>query len=1048
MDPGSLGPPPQPPRAAAPALPGLFVSRPRPPPPASTYTKKTLLQSPVVVHVAPQFRVCVTKPPAGPAATGAGDERAQTHVFPDPDSFFGDDWSDDDALLGLANHAPAASPAAPPPRSETVEVLVKHTLVLVAGAEHALPAGVAAAAVVRGPDHAPAPDDSLVLVLCSGVQLVVRVWRVPRAWRPPHAAAAAAPPLATSHVFRPFVVQWWRLGATARAAPPAWTLAVHAQGQAVACGTAAAGVRIHTCQNTALGWQMLAHTNVPAGGAVLHTCFAAPRGAADSGAVVLLAVVRSRSRRLAVAVYSWRAGEPVGASLRRSTLPLPRAFPCPAMVVPLAACGGFLFVCPARLVVVTPSHVWSADHLFVECAYGGAFPTAHFVPPHGAGAADEVFVASAAGVVYSVVATADGTLTCRPVLRVAGAISSFALHHAAAGGGYVLTYAGDSAGARTLFLASLFAPDAADAYARTGRIPYSAATLLHAHRSWAPVVDVLVVPAAAPRSCAAASSHELWALAGLGGRCKLSRLRAGYMVRRELRTFDALRKAGGLALVLRAAAQSLVCSLPFESRVFRYVPEAGDAGEAELVEPTAAHFHRDEPTLACAAVPGSDVWFQFTERTVSATDLERSKTSRLTDSRIVFADSAAGRAVLAVRKDGRVTLEIVRLAPVRDWAAPGDLLLDESLFRVVASIPGDIPGDTPGDTPGAGQLSMLRCFETPASIVIARGSFLGVLSLLRFDLDTNECSPVCLLDLNALFRPSTTEGPAIPHDVALSTITSKLYVGTKLGRFFEFDLDQPLAPRLCQTLALGITPVKLVLSKNDPHLLFACMRNLWLFNFYALQKPARVSFDEKSERSVSLMVELPTDESQHLRFAFLREDGLVIGSVFCHERPLVRQLGIGEPAKKLLFLDTSNLFVILCKSKSQQARLKFADRKGFRILPSVEIDPKTGADRGDWIFAPSETPTCALVWHINRNERVSKKLIVGTSTEGNRGSLKILDISKVLLEGSRVPTVKVVELWSISRDKAISSIQQIGSTVFFSSGCCVYSTSYSLENKR
>lgn len=1039
-----------------PYLNGVFLQELLPAVP-NAYTKKTVLQSPIITKIVPQFVVCVDKPLSGLASSYVSEEKDQTWVPPAQDSFFGDDMSEDDAFLGLGNDVPVV-PTLKLEKSEfaEIEILVKNTLLLVDGIEYPFVASVTACAVVPRSETASTNEDSLLVALLSGFQLLIRVWKVPRLFSDALFSLgqnqSSIHETSTSHVYKPFVVQWWQLSGEQDILLACLAIAVHPAGLSAVSAASDSVFRVYTCENTDFGMQLLKHVNVPVNGVVLHTCFAYPfESLGASNHILLMALTFTTQRRLAISLYSWYASEPLQGNVSKTTLPLNNTFPFPVMVVPLAENNSFLFVCPEEFIIVTVNNIWSADYSFSKFAYDGSFPTSYSTAPAQSSlldrtvATDEVFLASDSGVIYSVIISDNKELTCSPLLRIADPISTFTLNHVSDGEGYILTYASDTAGAKSLYFTSLMAQDATLPATRTDKIPYSEATLLKDYKNWAPVIDVLVVDAPKPRNYVPESAQELWALTGIGKRTKLSHLRTGYIVKRELRTFENLRKAESVNFLSGKDKLFIICSMSFESKILEYAPEIeeNDSDEEELgdidpiIELDKPGLISDSATLCFQFLPNSEIAYHFTPLSITATNMQLSKTSNLPDSEILFAEMARDIAILVVQKNDNVTMEIIKLAEIHDFTLEEDLILNEAHFRVIKSIPIN------------DQISMMKCFDINGTIYIVSGSFLGSLDLLSFNTTTGEYAVLFLIDLHEVSSPSLKDVSfMIPHDSVISPELGKLYVGTKLGHLLEFDLDETFSPKLSQALTLGTTPAKLVLSKTDPHFLFVCMRNLWLFNFYASTKPMRVSFDERMDKAITLIIELPTQELQHLRFGFLREDGLVIGSVFCHEKPILRQLGIGEPAKRLLFLDTSNLFVIMCKSKSQLTRLKFAERKSFKMLPTVEVDSKTGVNRNDWIFAHSEIPTCAMVWHINRNDRVSKKVIVGTLMDGGCGNLKILDISKVMIEGTRVPTVKVVELWSISRDKPVTSIQQIDSTVFFSAGPCVYSTSYSLENKK
>lgn len=1010
------------------------------PPYFNTFTKRTLLRSPLICGIYPDFKVSLTKPLAGLSSKSLNDERDQTLNEPEEDSYFGDEMSEDDDIVWKldengpvsASHNRSVSPVED--ETTTVKVLVKQTSIVANGVEFGLSAGVRSCTIVPGPSGG---EDSLMVSIKSDFVLLIRIWRVPRTYgdasysETTHSGEEST----TSHFFKPFVVQWWKTEAEYPAESVGSQLSAHSSGFAVVAAASSSIFRIHMCQQTDTGIQLLPHYNVVVNGVILHSCFSQPLQNVGDDHITFLTLTFSNFRRLDLSLYSWYVSE-TPENLVRSTLPLNNSFPIPIMIIPLAKNHSFLFVCTDMFIVVTVHNITSADYSFSRFAYDGSFPTAFYLPESSMLAvdtekSDEVLLASDLGTIYSVIVTDNTSLTYKPIAQVADAVSVFTMQKNESG--YVLNYASDTGGSKALQLAGLFTKDVT---VLDNKLPYSEASLIQDFKNWSPVIDVQVIDSLKLRSSAPYSSQEVWALTGVGRRTKLTQLRSGYSIRKDTKPVSNLRKAEDMFRLDINDSHFIVCAMPLSTNLLQYQNIFDGSGDS-LVEIEASALISDETTLNVFLLPHTSTIVQFTPTRIAFTNMESARILELSNRRLLHVKVEHDIAAIVVDRELEIILELVQLNEVSDYESEGSD--SSSGIRSICSVSLDF------------EVSSLAIHvDVPTQeIRIFLGSFEGLVNILEYRDET--IRPIAQVDLNSLnpYASPTllvTEC-VIPHDLVYHASSKMFFVGSELGHLIHFTFSKNKL-ELVRFLRLGYTPVTLKLCETDHHFLLVSLRNLWLFNFYYSNLPMQVVFEERTERVVSRLVELPSTTDQHLTFAFTREDGLIIGSLFCHRVPIVKQIGVGESAKKLCYLDFVNLFAILTKSKDPLTRLRFVDRKSNRIFPAVEIDSKSGIQRKDTVFELNEYPICGFVWQIQRQDRVSKKLIVGTSVNNTSGSVKILDVTKLAVPGADTPVVKVVELISITRDAPVTCIEQIGSTIFFSSGCKIFSTSYSFDERK
>lgn len=1032
-------------------LAALFFAKPEPPLP-NNYLKKTLVKSPIIRGIFPDFKVFTRKPFTGLISTSINDENDQTLHAPTQDSYFGDDMiEDDDILWSLeGQQAKEPSPAKSSTDSTFVTVLVKSTSLCINGVDYPLNSGVRSFTRIFGGASA---EDSLLISLKSGFLLLVRIYRVPRNEK-------IFKESTTSHVFRPYCVQWWDFSDSLNLEVSGKELHSHSSGLAVVSTSASSVFKIHMCQPTETGIQLSPHFNVPVDGVILHSCFSRPldKSVGDNH-YMFLTLTMSDQRRLELSLYNWYAAENLGNNLAKCILPLNNAFPLPVKIVPLAKNNSFLFIGVDQFTIVSVHCITSADYSFSKFAYDGSFPTAFFIPEEPIlsfedVSTDEILLASDTGVIYSIIVENNTSLTIQPIIRVADPISVFTLLRVPSKG-FLLHFASDTAGAKELLVSSLFSKDYLSSVVSGQKLGYSGAILKQDYRNWAPILDVQVIESYKARNLVPSCSQELWALTGVGKRTKLTHFRTGYRAKKETDTFEFLRKCTELFVLDVAESRFLICSMSFETKVLQYhlslldeesdrIIDSDNSLLDVLMEIEDPVLNVSERTLGISAIPNTDTVVQFSPYSITFSNLQQMKVAPLS-SQILISSIVKNFAFLLIENsNGALEFQIIKLSQYDSYGDDTSLLESSSYISV--------------SYPFKHQISSMKAFPSSSgSILVFFGTFSGLLIVTTVSPDTwnspSFMETLVEIDLSlclerAVDLECTSHIRPVANDIAYSEFNNQVFIGGILGDFIQFQIDMSseradLTPM--RYLRLGITPVRFEVCELDPNFLFAYLRNLWIFNFYVSQFPLQIFFEEKTERAVLQLAGIPTLEDQFLRFAFIREDGLTIGSVFTHEETKAKQISTGESAKKLIFLDNVNLFALLCQSKDLMTRLKFADRKTSRILPVIEIDSRLGQQRKLPIFQQNEIPICAFVWEIQRHDRISKKFIVGTLVDNKSGSLKVLDVSKIVSDSY---AVRLMELISIPRDEPVTCIQQVKSTIFFSSGCKIYSTSYSLEERK
>lgn len=1008
-----------------------------PPSPPDIYVKRTVIRSSVVVRFFSDFSVCTNKPIEGLASTSVNDEADQSLHAMEQDSFFSSDMGDEDALMmGLEPDSDDTFLHTLPSEHTEIEVVVKLSSLLIEGVEYGLNSGVADAVRMKGAQGIENGDDSLLITLRSGYLLLIRIWKVPRTYLGVGLGTASTntKPTLTLHVFRPFVVQWWGMDSCRPLEMTGSSFSCHPSGLALVSASPQSLFRIFLPEITDLGLGFKPHFNVPVDGVILHSCFAHPLRASNTNTQILfLTVTFSEQKRLLLTLYSWFVADLLVSNLNQTTLPLNNTFSFPIMVIPLAQNSSFLFVFPDEFVIITAHNIWSADYSFKKFAYDGLFPTAYYTAPKSENTlldsfltGDEVFMASDSGIIYRIHIDENESFNCREFARIGESVSVFTIQLSSPDPGYILEYACDTGGAKKLHIPQTLLSTFTGTL-NSDKVPYSDAKVLKDYKGWTSVIDFTVVSSLRQMPY----SQQKWGLTGSGKRTKLTHFQAGHLVLKLTRCYTDLRKCSHVFHFNFCGRLFMVCSLSLGSKLLEYLPEKKRLGideDKSISEIISPFFETGLPTIFCNSVRDLTIMVQYLSRGVLISDFKHSRFESFAD-KVLVDISIVGQLGAMVFLHGKdVSLNVYKINPSCDLDSTSESLFFEPFYQVSLEL----------------DYSCFQAYMVQDMLLLVVGFFSGKILIQCINSEGILTSRFIVnLDISA---DKVQDILSIPCSLAFVVHSRTLFVGTHSGTVKTFYLNADFEPSAGKEYKLCNSAIKLYSSSYDNNFLFASSEALWVFNFYLSMTPQIVSFNERTDRNIISIAELPCDMPQFLTFAFLREDGLVLGNIFTFSTPLVKLVSIGEPAKKLLFFDPANLFVVLCRSKDPLSRLCFADRKYLKILSCNQLSIRTDMSDDPLIFGVNEMPLCAHIWTILRHDRVSKKLILG-SLVGLEGSLKILDIRKKHAK-DKLSMVEITELYTLRHDKPIVCITQIGSAIFFASNNTIYSTLYIVEQKR
>lgn len=992
----------------------------------NAFVKQTLLHSPIFTNIFPKFKVNVDKPVRGLASTSINDEADQTLALAIEDSQLDAFDDDDDLLMDIRqDDAKEVSPILedkPAPEFKRVKVIIKVTSIVVEGIEFAVNAPIRSSCVVPGSING---EDSLFISLKSGFLLLIRLFLVPKSFI---SEAVANFNSKSQPIIKPFVVQWWDTNNSDETSSSGFQVRAHQSGLAAVSTSSTNLFRIYNCQQTDSGIMFLPHFNVPVDGAILNSCFVDPLNKAIiDNHFMFLTLQLSTSHRLEIHLYSWIWGESITDSLEKSILPLHNSFHIPIFIIPLTKNASFLFVSPGRLTTVSLHQITSAEFEFISVDFEGAFPTNYSISEDISSAdplTDTVLLSTDNGVIY-LVEIALNEIDVRPILRVTDSISVFSLTKER--DMFSLIFGSDTGSNREVLIPHLFDIDYCQSLENFQRIKYSTVNLLQDHRNWAPILDVLIIDSYQGRSSLSTSSEELWALTGTGKRTKLTQLKVGYNAQRHSSTYETLRKAEKIFFITLQERSYLICALPFATCVLEYQDESED----KLYEIEGPSIIQNETSLLIEKFHGSDSLFiQVTKNRVLLSDLCDQIILECFDDNIICCAIVKRTLAIAVENELHIS---IRLFTLSDEVGLEFQLDDLELLIPIGTIEVEF------------QISCLEIIRIADQKYLALGDYDG--NIYFFSIE-NGLVPYKKISLPAFNRYDSDLQLVIADNIkSVPGKVPSLVIGSKDGFLIQLQMTNNLDIKCHLFLKLADTPVLIYPVPDNNELMFVLAKNLWLVDATNLESPLKVYFEEKTDRAISTMIPLrPESGTYDIPFAYVRDEGLTIGKVFPFKAPVVKQIALGEVAKRILYMPYLSTFALLCNSKDPGSRLKFIDRKGLKVVPHIELT--SGLKSWGNIFRKGEIPISSSIWTIDRGDRISKKLLIGSMLDRKRGSLKILNIHKVPSEDKQSIVIKVTELNSFDHKEPINKIQQLGSTILFSSGKTIYSTVYETEAKR
>lgn len=987
------------------------------------YAKKTLLYSPIFNNIFPQFYVSTSNRIRNIRNLSLHDDDLQYMALQEEDSQFGV-FSDDEMLFEEDREVPQDDNS--PVKLETIEVIVRNSSILVDNNQFAFNTSVRASCIIRGiKNEIIQEEDSLLVSLKSGFLLLIRMFYVPKDFSDSADEIPNQKP-GRRLVFKPFVVQWWDTSSkllTPSLFTSGFSLSAHCTGLAVVSTSACGSLRIYACDHTENGLFFQNHETVPVDGSILHSCFARPiKGSVLDDHVMFLTLLLTTENRLIINLYSWTSSEKIAGNLTVSKLPLDGSFPLPIFIVPLGNNGSFLFVHPKEFVIITVHDITSAEYNFNRLKYDGPFPTNFYCPTTNIvnsdeENSDEVLISTDYGTIYSMVISNGQFMSFKPIVRISDPISLFSFE--ATDKGYELIY-GSSVGLNRKLIIEELLPDLSNSV-----IPYSLSLLENNYRNWAPILDITVVDSYNSKNNFPNSKQELWCLSGIGKRARLLQLRSGISITRSSDAYQSLRKVESMYQVDIGETSFVVCSLPFETVLLEI--QINEDDEEELVEVDDAALVLDNPTIVSKKVT-DDLMVQVTAKSVILTSLEEIITSKEIESGWIVLSDVKENIVATVsvedRNDDSVPFYTVRILELGDTE-----IKDKSSMSLLDEI------------------SLIKLVEVKNNSVVIIGGFdaqgswyidfynLKDLSKL-FSLKSPDQNQADEMDLNQCIL--------VPSDVYVDQ--NKLFVGTKSGTLFVFEFSDT---EFVFKKRLRLSDVGIEFYSVGAGLL-ACCGSLWYIDLSGPIIPKPVLLDERSDKPVKavLPINIGNRKNGDIPLLITRDEGLSFFWLSTSSDAVIRQINLGDSAKKVIYLPHLHIFAITSASKDRTARLRYVDRRSYKLLSHREQNSKNKKyENGEAMFEEDEMPLSVKVWSLDKIGRVSKKLLVGCSKGVSGGSFKILDITKVMGHDNK-PQIVVTQLNYFDLPGPINCVEQVDSHIIFSCGKSVYSTSYNLEEKR
>lgn len=1007
-----------------------------------TIIKKTLISSPIFIDIYAKFMVQVNKPFRGLSGTSLNDEEYQNMLPTESNS---QDWfEDEDLMMDLDNDAldTDAAPLATEPIFESVKVIVKSKSLIVDEVEFPINVEIRTTTIIKGKQklNGTFEEDSLFISLKSGFLLLIRLYYVPRYYKDSHYEFQTSEINHTGNsIYKPFAVQWWDASSPSWLKVSGFQLSTERSGLSVVSTSSYKCFRIYNTQSTSNGIILRKHQNVFVDGLILHSCFAEPlEESAVTGHVSFLTLVFTDKRRLWLQLYSWSCEEGESIHLSKSSLPLENTFKIPIFIIPLKLNGGFLFVLPDEIVLITIHQIISAEYDFKRFKVpwnNTSFPTNYYIAATNIASdmdtLEEILISTDDGIIYSLkVNLGDYGIKFEPILRVPNSISVFSLEASASN--YSLIFGSDGENNQELLIPKLFT--GGDQTIRN-KLNYIDAKLLRNYGNWSPLVDFQILDP--KKSEYIFPRKELWGLTGNGRRSRITQFRYGYSAMRRSKVYEKLRKCIRMFYVSLDDKQYLLCSFSFRSIIIE------SQSEVEYSFLAIDNVEIDEATIYATSLKFKDVdtIFYVTPTKINLTNFTDLKImNSMEGKRILFGgmeSNVLGLIYEEILNDStKITLEIYTV----DLNSGFDETLLGSVFTKIMSW--DINYEP----------SCLSLLLLDGSVVASVGSYQGNVNFYNYN--TLDSSKYATLDLS-LSNAVLELADIIPSDVYLAK--NYLFVGTSNGQVFTIilKLAQSLEFSIDQSFRISDSPVYFTNCETSEPILFIYSKQLWMLNKYESKLPERVYFDQTYETSISHVIRFPhissLDDNLRSHLAIIREDGLTVASVLSFKEPTLRQVSVGEKAQKFQFLEQFGLFIVLCKSKHVSSRLKFIERKSLKVIPHLEFDMRS-QNEPKHIFEQDEIPMSSCTWIIRRSDRVSKKLLVGCSNvadpHNKSGCIKVLDIVKSKKRSGVHGVIRISELTSYAVSDSVNHVIQFEDIILFSGGQKIFYTSYDMDAKK
>lgn len=968
------------------------------------FMKQTLMHSPIFQNIFPRFHVSTVNNIRQTRNLSHQDDSDQYLSLQEEDSQFGT-FNDDDLLMDMSQSQSQNKDRDmydtdnKTAKLQVISVIVKNTSLLVNGLHFPLNSNIRSSCVIKGiRNERVQEEDSLFISLKSGFLLLIRFFYVPMTFHDNDFNEDLGD---KKKVFKPFVVQWWDTLSDLRS-PSIFSsgnnLYSHCSGLAAVSTSSSSCFRIYNCNHTKLGVIFQPHYNVVVDGSILHGCFAQPiKGSILDNHVMFLTMNYTTVSSLELNLYSWTTTEKINESLGKSTLPLPGTFPIPSFIASLSNNGSFLFVTPEELIIITVHDITSAEFNFKREKFPGSFPTGYYYPKTNIvvdsdeSNIDELLISTDNGSIYSVIINKGNISQVRLIVRISDPISIFTLE--ASTNGYDLIYGSDTGLNRHILIESLL----------TDTVGYSQSLLLTSYKNWAPIFDVQIIDSFKSRNCYQNTKNEFWCISGIGKRARLSHLRNGYSLARMTTPYQSLRKVERMFTLEIHGITYICCSLPFETVFLEYQPQNDDP----LIEVSEVCINYDSPTLFMTMI-SEDLGIQITPHSIIITSIDSLIAVQEYDNVIVVCDVVDDKMVIVTQEDAdKYQVELFQVSSELTSIYKGDIDL---------------------------QVSCVKLFVSD-KILIVLGGFESEIRVIELALEMEQLQ----MGNDVLFNLHDfvdTDDTLIPQTIIF--IQEHFLLGTRDGYLFQFDLELNFQ----NNYKLSDVNVDIHHTSNPKKALISC-KSLWLIDFENFGHPEPILFDEKNDKIVKNIKPMKS-QGIGLLLLMVRDEGLSVANISDYKIPNIKQISIGDSAKKFLYLPFLSVFMILSDSKDPKTRLRFVDRKTYKLLPHTEIVSRKGLEDG--IFEKDEYPLCCKIWSLDKLGKKSKKILIGCSN-GGKGSFKILDITKVPSEVNKL-AMKCVQLIEFKHSSPINCIEQVDSNIIFSSENSIYSTVYNIEGKR